>query len=409
MPTVHQDYYSILGVPRDADDQTIKRAFRKLAFEYHPDRNKKPGAEERFKEISEAYAVLSNPAKRAAFDAGAAQGASVSATEDIFSDIDFRDLFSGLGFDFAGAGRFDQFMRQRRRGRVSRGADLETELDVSLHRVATGGEEVLHLRRPATCTTCNGSGAQPGTQPERCSACQGRGQRLRQWRQGGLIMQQVVTCTNCQGQGRLYTTPCAACRGQGIIEREEQITINIPIGIEEGMVLRVPGQGLPSRDPEGVPGDLFVILHIASDDHFERRGIDLWQRVTLSVEDCVLGTQIDIPTLQAPFTLDVPAGTQPDTVLRLHHYGLPEFGGLHHGDMYVLVQVYVPERLSLEERQQYDNLRDLKQGKAPPVATKGPTPRTDLSHAIVPSGFKDWLAKCWQRIDTTVRRWLKTA
>ena len=172
---LHQDYYTILGVPRDADDQTIKRAFRKLAFEYHPDRNKAPGAEDRFKEISEAYAVLSDPDKRAAFDAGEAQGASVSASDDIFSNIDFRDLFSGLGFDFAGAGRFDQFMRQRRRGRASRGANLEAELTITLERVATGGEETLHLRRPTACPACHGTGAQPGTQPERCPECQGRG------------------------------------------------------------------------------------------------------------------------------------------------------------------------------------------------------------------------------------------
>jgi molecular chaperone DnaJ len=206
----------------------------------------------------------------------------------------------------------------------------------------------------------------------------------------------------------LYTTPCAACRGQGIIEREERITLNIPIGIEEGMVLRVPGQGLPSRDPDGVAGDLFVVLHIASDDRFERRGIDLWQHVTLAVEDCVLGTEVDIPTLQEPFTLQIPAGTQTETVLRLRHYGLPEFGGQHRGDMYVLVQVHIPERLSLEERTQYEKLRDLKQGKVQPVATTGSSPRTDTGYATVPSGFKDWLAKCWHQIDTTVRRWLQS-
>ena len=162
MPAVHQDYYTILGVPRDADEPTIKRAFRTLAFAYHPDRNKAPEAEERFKAISEAYAVLSDPDKRAAFDAGTAQGASVSAAEDIFSTIDFRDVFRGLGFDFAGAGHFDHFMRQQRRGRASRGANLEATLAVSLQRVATGGDEILHLRRPTACPTCHGTGAQRG-------------------------------------------------------------------------------------------------------------------------------------------------------------------------------------------------------------------------------------------------------
>jgi molecular chaperone DnaJ len=284
MQAVHRDYYAILGIPHDADQQAIKRAFRQLAFQYHPDRNQEPGAEERFKEISEAYAVLSDPAKRAAFDAGEARGASVSASDDIFSDIDFSDLFSGLGFDFAGRGLFNNFMRQRSRARASRGADLEATLDISLQRVATGGEEILHLRRPTICRACHGSGAQPGTQPQPCPTCQGRGERLQQWREGGVIMQQIVTCATCHGQGRVYTVPCSTCHGQGRIEREEAIAIPIPVGIEEGMVLRVPGQGLPGREPGGVPGDLFVVLHIQPDDRFERCGIDLWQTVTISVE-----------------------------------------------------------------------------------------------------------------------------
>ena len=408
MPAAHQDYYTILGVPRDADDQAIKRAFRKLAFEYHPDRNKAPGAEDRFKEISEAYAVLSDPQKRAAFDAGEAQGASVSAAEDIFSNIDFRDLFSGLGFDFAGAGRFDHFMRQRR-ARTSRGANLETELGISLQRVATGGEETLHLRRPAACATCHGTGAQPGTQPERCPDCQGRGEQIQQWHQGGLIMRRVITCARCQGQGHLYVSRCSTCRGRGVIERDEQVTIHIPMGVEDGMVLRVPGQGLPSPGPGGVPGDLFVVLRVAPDDRFERRGVDLWQRVTLSVEDGVLGTQVEIPTLQGPYRLNVPAGTQPETVLRLRHYGLPEFGGQRQGDMYVRVQLHIPERLSRQEREPYEYLRAIRQGSAKPFAPSSATPRADTRHTTGQPGFKGWLAACWDRIDTAVRQWLQGA
>lgn len=409
MPAVHQDYYTILGVPRDADDQTIKRAFRKLAFEYHPDRNKEPGAEDRFKEISEAYAVLSDPEKRAAFDAGEAQGARVSAAEDIFSNIDFRDIFSGLGFDFAGAGRFDQFMRQRRRGRASQGANLEARLDISLQRVATGGEETLYLRRPTVCTACYGSGAQAGSRPESCPDCQGRGERIQQWRQGGLILQQIVTCSRCRGQGRLYVTPCSTCRGRKIVERDEQIAINIPMGVEDGMVLRVPGQGMPSTDPGGVPGDLFVVMHINPDERFERRGIDLWQHVLISVEDSVLGTQIEVPTLQEPFRLDIPAGTQPEAVLRLRHHGLPEFGGPRRGDMYVRVQIHIPERLSREEREQYEQLRARKRGHAKPFATPNSTAHTGTGHPSAQPGLKSWLAACWNRIDKAVRQWLQGA
>ena len=401
MPTAHQDYYTILGVPRDADEQAIKRAFRKLAFQYHPDRNQEPGAEDQFKAISEAYAVLSDPEKRAAFDAGEAQGASVRAAEDIFSDIDFRDLFSGLGFDFAGAGRFDQFMRQRRRGGAARGANLETQLDISLQRVATGGAETLHLKRPTTCPTCHGSGAQPGAQPERCPDCQGRGERVRQWRQGGLVMQQILTCARCHGQGYLYVTPCSTCQGRKTIERDAELSIDIPMGVEDGMVLRASGQGMPSPDPGGRPGDLFIVLRIIPDDRFERRGVDLWQQVTLSVEDCALGTQIEIPTLEEPYRLDIPAGTQPEALLRLRHYGLPEFGGQRRGDMYVRVKVHIPERLSRQAREPYEQLRAMQRGDAKPsvgASAASPTPQT---------GFKNWLAGWWHRLDTAVRQWLE--
>ncbi|WP_089717101.1 DnaJ C-terminal domain-containing protein [Candidatus Entotheonella palauensis] len=296
-------------------------------------------------------------------------------------------------------------MRQHRRGRVSRGANLEAGLDITLERVATGGEETLHLRWPTACPACHGTGAQPGTQPERCPDCQGRGERIQQWRQGGLIMQQVTTCSRCHGQGLLYASRCTTCQGQKIVERDEAIAINIPIGVEDGMVLRVPGQGMPSPDPAGGPGDLFVILRIAPDNRFERRGIDLWQDVTLSVEDAVLGTQVDIPTLQEPFRLDIPAGTQPETVLRIRHCGLPEFGGLRRGHMYVRVLLHIPEYLSREEREPYEHLRTLKQGRAKPVDATQPVTGTRRKTAQ-PGSIRDWLAKGWDQLDRIVRRWL---
>ncbi|MGE3541654.1 MAG: DnaJ C-terminal domain-containing protein [Candidatus Tectimicrobiota bacterium] len=407
MPALHQDYYAILGVPRDADEQTIKRAFRKLAFTYHPDRNKEPEAETRFKEISEAYAVLSDPEKRAAFDAGAARGASVSAAEDLFSRVDFGDLFRGLGFDFAGAGPFEQFMRQHRQARASRGANLEVALTVSLQRVATGGEEILTLRRPRICPSCQGTGAQSGTSSQPCPECHGRGQRVQQWRQGGLIMQQLVACRRCEGQGIVYATRCGTCRGQRLIESEERLTLYIPMGVEEGMVLRVPGQGHPSPEPGGVPGDLFVLIHLAADARFERQGIDLWQEVRLPVEEAVLGTQVDIPSLQAPVRLEIPAGIQPATVLRLPHYGLPEFGSQRRGDMYVRVQIHIPAQVSSEERAVYAHLRALKAGQATQgTSPPPPTPQAGRDEARRTGGLMRWLASWWDSIDTTIRRWL---
>jgi molecular chaperone DnaJ len=408
MPVEPQDYYTILGVPRDADPQTIKRAFRQLAFEYHPDRNKTPAAEERFKAIAEAYAVLSDPDKRTAFDAAAAQGASVHAAEDLFSTIDFRDLFRGLGFDFAEAGPFDHFLRYQRQARAARGADLEATLTITLQRVATGGDEMLPLRRPTVCPTCQGTGAQPGTRAAPCPACHGRGQRLEHWRQGSLRMQQVVPCSRCQGQGLVYTTHCVTCRGQQYLERDEQLTLTIPPGVEEGMVLRVPGHGQPSREPGGLPGDLFVLLRIAPDPRFERRGSDLWQEVTLPVEDAVLGTQVAVPTAYAPVPLTMPAGIQPGTVVCLRQYGLPEFGNERRGDMYVRVQLHLPQDLSPAERAAYEELRALKTGSAPRVAPAPAVPPAGTHSAMASSGFKGWLAQWWERIDTTVRQWLKT-
>jgi molecular chaperone DnaJ len=407
MPAAHQDYYTILGVPRDADAQTIKRAFRQLALAYHPDRNKAPGAEERFKAIAEAYAVLSDPDKRAAFDAAAAQGASVHAAEDLFSTIDFRDLFRGLGFDFAGAGPFDHFLRHQRRAQAARGANLEATLTISLQRVATGGDELLHLRRPTVCPTCHGTGAQPGTRAEPCPECQGRGQHVQQWHQGGLFMQHVVPCPRCHGQGLWYATRCATCRGQQLIERDEQLTLTIPRGVEEGMVLRVPGHGQPSREPGGLPGDLFVVLRIAPDPRFERRGSDLWQEVTLPVEEGVLGTQVTIPTLHAPVSLAIPAGIQPGTVVCLRQYGLPEFGSERRGDMYVRVQLHIPDHVSPAERTAYEQLRALKAGAAQRVATATATPQAGTRVARAAGGFKGWLATWWDRIDTTIRQWLR--
>ena len=179
------------------------------------------------------------------------------------------------------------------------------------------------------------------------------------------------------------------------------------MGVEEGMVLRVPGQGQPSRDPGGMPGDLFVVLRIAPDERFERRGIDLWQEVTLSVEEGVLGTQVDIPTLHAPVPLDIPAGIQPATVLCLRQYGLPEFGSQRRGDMYVRVQLHIPEHVSPAERAAYEQLRALKAGHAPRGAPAPSTPQAGTRSAMAPGGFKGWLAQWWNQIDTTIRQWLR--
>lgn len=348
----------MLGIPRDADAKAVKDAFRTLALKYHPDRNKEPGAEERFKEIAEAYAVLSDPAKRRQYDTGGFAGVAGFSPEDLFSGIDFDDIFGGLNFDFSG-GLFERFFG--RRTRPVRGANLEIDVVVPLECVLTGGPEKVRVTRPQTCPLCNGSGAKAGTMPRTCPNCEGTGQQKRTRREGrgNVLIQQITPCPACNGRGRIVDETCSECAGRGEIEREETLTVNIPVGFEEGMALRIPGHGMPSPAPNGVAGDLFVVVRTA-DPRFERSGTDLYRDETVDVVDAVLGTTVTVPTLEAPTTVTIPPGTQPDEVLRLRGKGLPEFGGGRRGDLYLRIRVRLPERLSAKERALYEQLRELR-------------------------------------------------
>jgi molecular chaperone DnaJ len=363
MAEAKRDYYDVLGISRDADQKAIREAFRKLALQYHPDRNKAAGAEEKFKEIAEAYAVLSDPKKRAEYDARGFAGVSGIPPEDLFGGIDFGDLFGGLGFDFGG-GLFDRLFGRRRRHPAgpARGGDLEMELTVSLDRIRRGGKETVHLSRPMQCKECGGSGARSGTAPRRCDACGGSGQRVvsRQER-AGFHFQQITTCPSCRGRGEVIDQPCPTCNGGGQVEREETLEIAVPVGVEDGMALRVSGHGLPGPERRGEPGDLYVVVRTAPDPRFERHGHDLWRTETISIADAALGTRIEVPTLEGPAEVTVPPGTQPDAVLRLRGKGVPELGGGHLGDLFVAIRVHVPESLTDEERQAFERLRVLSQ------------------------------------------------
>jgi molecular chaperone DnaJ len=227
--------------PRDADPKAIKDAFCQLALKYHPDRNKEPGAEERFKEIAEAYAVLSDPKKRGEYDARGHAGVAGFSPEDLFGGIDFDDIFGGLGFDSGfGGGLFERFFHPRQRPERLQGANLEVELEVSLERVLSGGEETLHLSRAIACPVCRGSRAKPGITPRQCKECGGSGQKSVHRREGGFTFHQVTPCHACQGQGMVVDQPCPKCAGRGRTERVEALTIKVPVGVEEGMVLPVP-------------------------------------------------------------------------------------------------------------------------------------------------------------------------
>lgn len=356
----------MLGVPRDADAKAIKDAFRTLALKYHPDRNKEPGAEERFKQIAEAYAVLYDPKKRAEYDAHGFAGVAGFSPEDLFGGINFEDIFGGAGFDFdLGGGLFDHFFHRRRQG-PPRGANVEVDVSIPLQRVVSGGPEPVRFTRPVTCPDCRGSGAKIGTQPRVCSACGGSGRQIRTQREqkdkNQITVQQITVCPDCHGQGQILDHPCPKCSGRGEVEQEESLTVTIPKGIEEGMALRVPGHGLPSPEPGGQPGDLFVVVHSLPDRRFERSGADLWRTEILLVADAVLGITLQVPTLEGHASVTIPPGTQPDSVLRLRGKGLPEFGGRGTGDLYVRVQLQVPQQPSPQEQALYRQLRALASG-----------------------------------------------
>ncbi len=369
----------MLGVPRDASEKQVKDAFRTLALKYHPDRNKEPGAEEKFKEIAAAYAVLSDPNKRREYDARGFAGVAGFSDEDLFRHVDFDDLFGGLNFDFGGpgfgGGLFERFFGRRRAG-PPRGANIEVELRIPLERIATGGDETVRYARPVACDACHGSGAKAGTQPRRCETCQGTGrktaQRRRREREGEVIVRSISPCPVCQGRGQIIDQPCPKCHAGGEIRREESLTVNIPLGVEEGMALRVPAHGMPAEEKGGVPGDLFVIVRSAPDARFERAGADLWREETLTVPEAVLGTRRKVPTIEGQLEVTIPQGSQPDAVLRLAGKGLPEFGGRAQGDLFLRLRVQVPHRLSAKERELYEALRAL--GESPRLGKVGHRP-----------------------------------
>lgn len=372
--TAPRDYYEVLGVARDADARRIKDAFRELALKYHPDRNKSPEAEERFKEIAEAYAVLSDPKKRAEYDARGFAGVAGYSAEDLFGGIDFGDLFRDLGFglDLGGESLFGRFFRRRRAG-PARGADIEVVLTVPLERIHRGGEELVRYTRLVTCPACRGSGAAPGTRPRRCGACDGTGRqvitRQEKREKAAVRLQQITICPACGGRGEIIDKPCGECGGRGEIERDERLTVKVPAGAEEGMALRIPAHGLPSTEPDGVPGDLYVIVRSAPDARFERLGADLWRTETIDIADAVLGTRLRVPTLDGAVEVSVPPGTQPEEVLRLRGKGLADFSG-GRGDLNLRIQVRVPEHVSATERDLYEQLRALKAGQQRPRKQK---------------------------------------
>ncbi|MDX1680418.1 MAG: molecular chaperone DnaJ [Akkermansiaceae bacterium] len=353
-----RDYYEVLGVNRDADAATIKKAYRKLAVKYHPDKN--PGdkeAEDKFKELGEAYEALSDPDKRAAYDryghsaftgpgAGGA-GGGFHDPMDIFSQI-FGGSFGGGGFEefFGGGGG-------RRKGSgKQRGSDLRYDLEISLEEAAKGVEKELEIERQMPCESCKASGSKGSGGVKTCSTCGGHGVVARQ---AGIFVQQS-TCPDCRGAGETVSDPCSDCRGEGRVERESRIKIRIPAGVDTGTRLRSSGNG-DAGVRGGTSGDLYVFLHVAEHDIFEREGSDLHCEVPLPFAVAALGGELKVPTLDGRSSIKIPKGTQGGTTFRLRDKGMPSLGNSSRkGDLHVSVQVEVPTKLN---SQQEDKLREF--------------------------------------------------
>ena len=345
-----RDYYEVLGVERQATDQQIKSAYRKLALKFHPDRN--PGdakAEEAFKEAAEAYAVLADAQKRSLYDrfghAGVNAGAGAGAGFDPTIFADFSDIFSGLGDMFGfGGGR-------RRRGGPQRGSDLRYDLEITFDESAEGTETAIVVPREETCEACTGTGAAPGSTVETCAQCQGSGQ-LR-YQQGFLTV--ARPCANCRGTGKTIAKPCTTCRGVGRISRERKLTVKIPAGIATGQQMRLTGEG-EHGTAGGPPGDLYVVVHVQEHPFFQREDDDLYCELPIHFPTLALGGSVKVPTLKNREDLNIPAGTQPGTRFRLRGKGMPNVSGRGHGDLHVIARVAVPKKLSKEQKHLLEEL-----------------------------------------------------
>jgi molecular chaperone DnaJ len=351
---VARDYYEILGVARSASDTELKKAFRQLAMQYHPDRNRgDKDAEERFKEVNEAYAVLSDPDKRAHYDRFGTVAGGAGFPDAGFGSL-FEDIFENF---FAGGGG------RGRRSRAMRGEDLQYELKISLEDAATGLETKIQIPRLERCEACEGTGAEAGSRPVTCDACQGRGEI--RFNQGFLTM--ARTCPKCHGEGQVNRHPCRACRGEGRQRAERVLAVKIPAGIDDGMQLRLGGEGSGGLHG-GPPGDLYVLVRIAEHELFVRDGADLYCDTPVSFAQLALGTDIEVPVLNGVTKLKIAPGTQPHTVLRLKGKGMPHLRGRGHGDACYRLILEVPQKLTARQREALEAFEAASKGDRGPLS-----------------------------------------
>ena len=356
-----RDYYEILGVSRDADKEEIKRAYRRLARKYHPDVNKEEGAEEHFKEINRAYEVLSEPEMRARYDrfgeAGVGSGAAAGAGFSDFADMGgFADIFESFFSGFSGgAGQ-----STRRRTGPARGEDLRLDLKLDFREAVFGGEKEIPISHLETCDTCSGSGAKPGTRPRACTTCSGSGQVRRAARTPFGSFTQVSVCPTCNGTGQVIEDKCESCGGNGQIQKTKRLKITVPAGVDNGTRLRVSGEGDAGKRG-GPSGDLYVYLFVKDDPVFKRDGINILSEIEISYLQAILGCRLEVETVDGTEELQIPPGTQPNTVLTLENRGVPRLGNpVSRGGHLITVLIEIPTRISTEERELLEKLAKLR-------------------------------------------------
>jgi molecular chaperone DnaJ len=361
-----RDYYEILGVPRNASIDDIKAAFRKLARQFHPDVSKEANAEERFKEINEAYGVLSDPEKRARYDQYGRAGLGEMGGMPDFATMDFSDIFEQFfGINMGGGGR----SRRPRRGR-----DLQTQVTLTFDEAVFGVEKEIEITRNEVCATCRGSGAEPGSGPQKCPTCGGRGE-VRQVRQTIFgSMMQAATCPACNGRGEIIANPCHTCRGSGLERKTVRKVVPIPAGVDTGTQIRLAGEGEPGTYG-GPQGNLYIVIGVKAHQFFKRRENDILLNLDINIAQAVLGAEVEVPTVDGKEKLKIPAGTQAGKVFTLKARGVPYVRKSGRGDQLVIINVDIPTRLTKEQRELFTKL----------AATLGTTVRPKEK------GFLDWL------------------
>lgn len=367
----NRDYYEILGIPRDASAEDIKSAFRKLARQYHPDVSKEADAEEKFKEINEAYGVLSDPEKRRRYDQYGRAGLGEMGGMPDYATMDFSDIFEELlgGFGFGMGGGRGQSRRPRR------GRDLQVQVSLTFEEAVFGVEKTIEINRNETCGTCKGSGSAPGTGPQRCQTCGGRGE-VRQVRQTIFgSMMQSGPCPTCGGRGEVITSPCPTCRGGGLERKTVRKIVTIPAGVDTGTQMRLAGEGEPGT-LGGPQGNLYVLINAQPHKFFKRRENDILLNLDINIAQAVLGADVEVPTVDGkPEKLRIPAGTQPGKIFMVHGKGVPYLRKSGRGDERVIINVDIPTRLTKEQRDLFEKL----------ASTLGTTVNPKEK------GFLDWL------------------